>query len=80
MVWLISIILIIILYLCINWLYSKYKEDIYELDKQLAHMQIKIGEIERKNKMNEELINWLYITLQKKAILNEEDNRGDNND
>ena len=80
MLWLISIVLIIILYLCINWLYNKYKEDRYELDKQLVHIQIKIGEIERKNKMNEELINWLYITLQKKAILNKEDNRGDNND
>ena len=73
MVWLISIVIIILLYLCITWLYNRYKEDVLGIDKQLAYHQNKISELERKNKMNEQLIDWLYTVLQKKAIITMED-------
>lgn len=73
MVWLISIGIIIALYFCITWLYNRYKEDVLGIDKQLAYMQKKVSELERKNNMNEQLIDWLYTTLQKKAILTMED-------
>ena len=80
MVILISIIICIILYLCIDYLYKRYKKEMLENEKQFSHMQIKICELERKNKMNEQLIDWLYITLQKKAILTEEENKEGKND
>ena len=80
MEWLISIIICIILYLSIEYLYKRYKKEMLENEKQFSHMQIKIGEIERKNNMNEQMINWLYTTLQNKAIINKEDNKGDNNE
>lgn len=70
MVWLISIILVVVLYLCIYWLYNRYKEDISGIDKQIAHIQKKIGEMERKEMINEKLINWLYDELTRKNILN----------
>ena len=69
MVWLISIILIIVLYLGIYWLYNRYKDDILGIDKQMSHMQIKISEMERKEMINEKLIKWLYDELTRKNIL-----------
>ena len=70
MVWLISIILMIILYLGIYWLYNRYKEDILGIDKQMAYIQKKISEMEKDKMINEKLINWLYDELTRKNILN----------
>lgn len=70
MVWLISIILVIILYLGIYWLYNRYKEDIIGVDKQIAYIQKKISEMKRKEMINAKLINWLYDELTRKNLLN----------
>ena len=81
MVWLISIILgSILLYLCLYWLYNRYKEDILGIDKQMAYMQKKISEMERKNMINEKLISWLYDELTRKNLLSieKEDKNGKN--
>ena len=75
MVWLISIILIIILYLGIKYLYHEYKEafkDIYASDyKREQRLKKRIEELERKVMINEKLIDWLYNELAKKNIIKE---------
>mgnify|MGYP003292715043 CR=1 FL=1 len=52
-------IMVIILYICIEYLYKRYKENNNDNEKQSLHMQIRISDLERKNMINEEMINWL---------------------
>lgn len=58
MVILISL-MIIIFYICIEYLYKRYKENNNDNEKQNIHMQKRISELERKNMINEEMIKWL---------------------
>lgn len=65
------LIFIILLYLCLEFIYKRYKEDLNDLEKQNIYMQKKISEIERINTANRELINWLYNELAKKQLIND---------
>ena len=75
MEWLISIILIVILYLGIRYLYREYKEafkDIYTSDyKREQRLNKRIEDLERKVMINEKLIDWLYNELSKKNLIKE---------
>lgn len=69
MIIIISILFIILLYLCLEFIYKRYKEDLNDLEKQNIHMQKKISEMGRKEMINEKLIKWLYDELTRKNLL-----------
>jgi len=75
MVWLISIILVIILYLGIKYLYNEYKDVMNDVSsgeiKRVNKLNKRIDELERKVMINEKLIDWLYNELAKKNIIKE---------
>ena len=52
-------IIVIILYICIEYIYKRYKENNNDNEKQSIHMQKRISDLERKNMINEEMIKWL---------------------
>lgn len=63
------LIFIILLYLCLEFIYKRYKEDLNDLEKQNIYMQKKISEMGRKEMINEKLIKWLYDELTRKNLL-----------
>lgn len=68
MVTILVISLIIILYLCIRWLYKEYKLNIIDSDFVSLQDEIRISRLERKNIMNEKMINKLWEEVAKKKF------------
>lgn len=68
MVTILIISLIIILYLCIRWLYKEYKLNIIDSDFVSLQDEIRISRLERKNIMNEKMINKLWEEVAKKKL------------
>ena len=58
-------IIVIILYICIEYLYKRYKENSNDNEKQSIHMQKRISDLERYNMVNEQMINWLCDEVAK---------------
>ena len=58
-------IIVIILYICIEYLYKRYKENNNDSEKQSIHMQKRISDLERYNMVNEQMINWLCDEVAK---------------
>lgn len=69
MVWLISIVLLGILFYACHLLYKMYKEDLLERDKYVIKCLERINKLERCNMANEKLIEWLYDDLIHKNII-----------
>lgn len=65
MILLISIVVIILLYLLLDWLYKEYKNDLEDIDQHTVHVGIRISDLERKVNMNEQMINWLWEQVAK---------------
>ena len=65
MVTILLISLIIILYICIRYLYIEYRKEILDNDFVSLQDEIRIGKLERKEKMNEQMINWLWEEVAK---------------
>ena len=73
--------LIIILYLCIRWLYREYKLTLIENDFIRLQNELRIGRLERKEKMNEKMINWLWEQVAKEKLKEQKKNKkGDKNE
>lgn len=68
MMLLISLVLVILLYLILDYLYQKYKEDLNNIDEHTVHAQVRMCELERKVNMNEQMIKWLYDQMIKDNI------------
>lgn len=67
--WLISGIMIVILFYGCYLLYKMYKEDLQERDKYIIKCLERINKLERCNMANEKLIEWLYDDLIHKNII-----------
>lgn len=57
--------LIIILYLCIRWLYKEYRLNKIEEDFISLQDELRINRLERRVKMNEQLLDWLWVEIAK---------------
>lgn len=69
--------LIIILYLCIKWLYNEYRKQVIENDFIALQDELRIGRLERKEKMNEQMINWLWEQVAKEKLKEQKTKKGD---
>lgn len=68
MVTILLISLLIIFYFCIKWLYIEYKRKVLDNDFISLQDQVRIGRLERKEKMNEQMINWLWEQVAKEKL------------
>ena len=68
MVTILVISLIIILYLCIRWLYKEYKLNVIDNDFESLQNELRISKLERKESMNEQMINWLWEQVAKEKL------------
>ena len=75
MVMILVISLIFILYLCIRWLYKEYKLTLIENDFISLQDELRIGRLERKEKMNEQMINWLWEQVAKEKLKQQKKNK-----
>lgn len=69
--------LIIILYLCIKWLYNEYRKQVIENDFIALQDELRIGRLERKEKMNEQMINWLWEQVAKEKLKEQKKGKSD---
>lgn len=60
--------LIFILYLCIRWLYKEYKLRLIQNEFISLQDELRIGKLEREEKMNEQMINWLCDQVAKDKL------------
>jgi len=75
MVMILVISLIIILYLCIRWLYKEYKLTLIENDFESLQNELRISKLERKESMNEQMINWLWEQVAKEKLKEQKKNK-----
>lgn len=63
------LVLICLLYMLIEWLYNKYKDDLNTIDEHTVASRLdltrRINDLERKVNMNEQMINWLWEQVGK---------------
>lgn len=69
--------LIIILYLCIKWLYNEYRKEVIENDFITLQDELRIGRLERREKMNEQMINWLWEQVAKERAKEKKNKKGE---
>ena len=72
-------LMIIILYVCIEYLYKRYKENNNDSEKQSIHMQKRINDLERYNMANEQMINWLCDEVAKFKLKEGKKKKNDSN-
>jgi len=60
--------LVIILFLCIRYLYNNYKKELIENDFVSLQMELRLNKLERRSKMNEQMINWLWEQVAKEKL------------
>ena len=68
-------ILILILYLCIRWLYKEYKLILIENDFISLQNELRLSKLERKESMNEQMINWLWEQVAKEKLKEQKKNK-----
>ena len=70
---------ICIAYKLLEWLYSKYNNDLNNIDDHTVATRLeltkRINELERKVNMNEQMINWLWEEVARKKGKNEKGNK-----
>ena len=75
------IMLICLLYKLLEWLYNRYKEDLNNIDDHTITTRLeltkKINELERKNNMNEQMINWLWEKVAKEKLKEQNKKKGE---
>ena len=73
--------LVCLLYKLLEWLYNRYKEDINNIDDHTVATRMeltkKINELERKNNMNEQMINWLWEQVAKEKLKEHNKKKGE---
>lgn len=75
MVTILLISLIIILYICIRYLYMEYRKEVLDNDFISLQNEVRIGKLERKEKMNEQMINWLWEQVAKEKLKEQKKNK-----
>ena len=69
MILLISLVVVCILYYLLNCLYNEYKEDLNNIDNHSVatrkELTDKINDLEKRESMNEQMINWLWEQVAK---------------
>lgn len=68
MVTILLISLIIILYLCIRYLYIEYRKEVLDNDFISLQNEVRLSKLERKESMNEQMINWLWEQVAKEKF------------
>lgn len=65
----ISIIAMVIIYLLLRCVYEEYKKTINDIDDYIGEViNVKLTELERKNNMNEQMINALWEEVAEKKL------------
>lgn len=76
------LVLICLLYMLIEWLYNKYKDDLNMIDEHTVASRLdltrRINDLERKVNMNEQMINWLWENVAEKK--QKQEKKGNKND
>lgn len=68
MVTMLLISLIIILYLCIRYLYIEYRKEVLDNDFISLQNEVRLSKLERKESMNEQMISWLWEQVAKEKL------------
>ena len=78
MVTILLISLIIILYLCIRYLYIEYRKEVLDNDFISLQNEVRLSKLERKESMNEQMISWLWEQVAKEKLKEQKkDKKGD---
>ena len=76
------LVLVCLLYMLIEWLYNKYKDDLNTIDEHTVASRLdltrRINDLERKVNMNEQMINWLWENVAEKK--QKQEKKGKKND
>ena len=75
------IVLICIAYKLLEWLYSKYNDDLNNIDDHTVSTRVeltkRINELEKRLNMSEQMINWLWENVAQKKQKQEKKGRSD---
>lgn len=81
MILLISLVVVCILYYLLNWLYNEYKNDLGNIDDHTVatrkELTDKINDLEKRETMNEQMINWLWEQVAKEKAKEKKSKKGE---
>lgn len=81
MILFISLVVVCLLYYLLNWLYNEYKKDLNNIDDHSVatrkELTDKINDLEKRESMNEQMINWLWEQVAKEKAKEKKTKKGE---
>lgn len=74
MILVISLLILVVVIYC--WLWKNFKKELSDNDFVSLNDEIRIGRLERKVKMNEQMINWLWEQVAKEKLKEQKKGKG----